>query len=167
MELNMKSSQFSENAKTVFAPNKLEWAIIIVFILLVVAIPSYYFYSKYQKSQVLLQNSNAATNTEIKDVVQKVGMLIVLPSNEVPTVAKVSDKTQLPSGQFFTNVQNGDEVLIYPIAKELILYRPSINKLIEVTQGVIAPLTSPTPAAEQNATPSSKIIPSATPTIQP
>ncbi len=122
----------SDKAKTVFAPNKAGWAIIIVFLFLVVVIPSYYFYNQYQKNR-LLQNSNETANIQAQKLIDKVGVLIELPTNEQPTIATVSDKTKLSGQAFFARAENGDKVLIYSNAKKAILYRPSINKIIEVS----------------------------------
>lgn len=74
----------------------------------------------------------ASSTEEINALLEKVGMLIELPQGETPTVATVSDKDKLKDQPFFANAQNGDKVIIYPNAKKAILYRPSINKLIDV-----------------------------------
>lgn len=104
----------------------------IVTILLIALVPSYYFYSQYQKSQKLLQNPTLATQEEVKALIAKVSRLIELPTNEEPTVATVSDKEKIKDQAFFQKAENGDKVLIYTQGKKAILYRPSINKVIEV-----------------------------------
>lgn len=81
---------------------------------------------------------------ELKTVLKAAGKLIVLPQNEQPTLATVSDKTKLLNQPFFADAQNGDKVLIYTNAKKAILYRPSINKIIEV-----GPVTIASPTAAQ------------------
>jgi len=124
--------QSSGKAKTVFAPTKAGWTIIIVFVLLVVAIPSYYFYNQYQKNR-LSQNPNEAANIQAQNLIDKVGALIELPVNEQPQIATVSDKTKLSGQTFFARAENGDKVLIFPVAKKAILYRASTNKIIEVS----------------------------------
>lgn len=75
----------------------------------------------------------------VSQVVAKVSQHIVLPSGEQPTLATVSDIDKVKSQPFFAHAANGDEVLIYAKAKKAILYRPSIDRLLEV-----APLTSGT-----------------------
>lgn len=69
---------------------------------------------------------------EIKDIINKVGQLIVLPENEQPTLATVTDPELLKSQPFFANARTDDKVLIYNGAKKAILYRPSENRIIEV-----------------------------------
>lgn len=67
--------------------------------------------------------------TRIKDLVAQ---LAEVPSDEIPTVATVSDVSKLQGQAFFAKAQNGDKVLIFTKAKKAYLYRPSTNKLIEV-----------------------------------
>lgn len=79
-------------------------------------------------------------------LIATVGKLMVLPTGETPTIAQVSDATKLKDQPFFANAQNGDRVLIYTQARKAILYRPSINKIIDVAPVNIGS-TTPTPTA--------------------
>lgn len=101
-------------------------------ILLAASLPAYYFYNQYQKSQALLKNPTEAAKEEVRALVAKVGQLLELPQGEEPTVATVSDKEKLKDQAFFAKSENGDKVLIYTNAKKAILYRPSVNKVIDV-----------------------------------
>ncbi|HYM65091.1 MAG TPA: hypothetical protein VES68_01230 [Candidatus Sulfotelmatobacter sp.] len=104
---------------------------LIVIIFAVILIAGLYFYFQYKNgNQLLTGNSN--TLQEQQSLIEKVGNLIVLPLNENPQIATVSDKTKLKDQAFFANAENGDKVLIYNSAGEAILYRPSINKIIAV-----------------------------------
>ncbi len=96
------------------------------------AVPSYYFYDKYQKSQEMLKNPTAVAKQEVQALTRQVGKFIDLP-NEEPTVATVSDKEKLADQAFFQKAENGDKVLIYTQARKAILYRPAISKIIEVS----------------------------------
>lgn len=116
-------------------------------------IPSVYFFNKYQSLKKSITNPPANLQEEVKDLVEKIGKLIELPKDEEPTLATVSDKNQLPSQAFFTNAQNGDKVLIYSKAKKAFLYRPSLNKLIEVGPVTISEVT-PTPTNSLTLVPS-------------
>jgi hypothetical protein len=139
--------------------NKSLWLIIIVIVLIVAAIPAYYYYNQYKNAQMLLQNPSASATAQAKDLVAKVGKLIELPTSETPTIATVSDISKLAGQTFFANAQNGDKVLIFTGAKEAILYRESINKIIQVAPvnlGSAAPVANPTTtttASQPTATP--------------
>lgn len=80
---------------------------------------------------------------ELNGLVKKVGGLIVLPDNEQPTVATVTNLEKLKSQPFFNKAKVGDKVLIYTNAKKAILYDPVNNKIVEV-----APLNIGAPAGE-------------------
>lgn len=101
-------------------------------VLVLTAVPSYYFFDKYKTSQELLKNPTEAARVEVQALVQQVGKFIELP-NEEPTVATVSDKEKLADQPFFVKAENGDKVLIYTQARKAILYRPAANKIIEVS----------------------------------
>ena len=134
--------------------NKSLWIIIVAVLLIIAILPSYYYYSQYKKTQQLLQNPSASANAEVKQLIKEVGTLMVLPTVEQPTVATVSDVTKLADQPFFANAKNGDKVLIYTQSKKAILYRESINKIIEVAPVNLGAgaAASPTPAV---ATPTS------------
>ena len=159
----------SEKSKTVFAPSRLGWAIIVAVILAIVALPSYYFYNQYQKNQTSSQNFNIPSDTQVKILIDQVGKLIELPQNEQPTVATVSDITKLSGQSFFAHAQNGDKVLIYSQAKEAILYRPSINKIITIAPLNLGVNPSPSPLASASPTlgPSASSKPIPVPTSTP
>lgn len=83
----------------------------------------------------LMQDSKPST------VVSKVGKHYLLPSEE-PTVATVEDKTKL-SSEFLRAAENGDKLLLFKDAKKVILYRPSIDRIIEVGPISIAETNAP------------------------
>ncbi len=88
-----------------------------------------YFYYKYSK----LERASTISQKNIKDLISKVGDLYLIPEGEEPTIATVSDPNALRSQLFFISSQKGDKVLIFSKAGKAVLYRPSINKIIEVT----------------------------------
>lgn len=86
----------------------------------------WFLQNNYQESK---KNS---VKSEIQQVIMQVEKLMELPKNELPELATVSDKSQLQQQAFFEKAENGDKVLFYTNAKKAILYRPSINKIVEV-----------------------------------
>ncbi len=63
---------------------------------------------------------------------EAVGRLIVLPEDEVPTIATVTDLEALQGQPFFANAKLGDKVLIFAKAGKAILYDPVEQKIVEV-----------------------------------
>ena len=123
------------------------YGLLMLLLILVASGGIYYFYSlslktskKYddlnKKYIELRDDPTKAAQDEADALVKEVGKLITLPEDEVPTIASVLDKSALADQPFFVNAENGDKLLIYSKAKKAILYRPSVNKIIEV-----APLT--------------------------
>lgn len=79
---------------------------------------------------------SASPNDETKQLLDEVSKILVLPQNETPTIATVSDLSKLAGQPFFEAAAVGDKVIIYSTSKKAILYRPSEKKVIN-----IAPLT--------------------------
>ena len=93
----------------------------------VVIMYTLFFYRNY------LADPNVAMQREINSLTLKIGRYMELPKGEQPTLATVTDRDKLKSQDFFANAKNGDKLLIYPHAQRAILYRPSTEKIIEVT----------------------------------
>ncbi|CAN5217766.1 hypothetical protein BH09PAT2_BH09PAT2_08310 [soil metagenome] len=108
--------------------------LIFAILILPIGITLFYFYKRTPSPQNLLS---------------KIEKHILLPVNESPAIATVSDKTKLANQQFFSEAQNGDVLLIYNTSQKAILYRPSIDKIVNVTAVNIhtsAPTQSPNPS---------------------
>ena len=146
---NLKMNKSLDKLKA----NKSFWLIVVIVVLIAAAIPAYYYYNQYKNAQMLLQNPNASATAEAKDLVNKVGKLMVLPTTETPTIATVSDINKLAGQAFFANAQNGDKVLVYNAAKELILYRPDLNKIINVASLNVVNVNVPTTTPQAQSTP--------------
>ena len=89
-----------------------------------------YFYNQLQV------DPEAQVQEEVDQLLERVGKLFLLPEDERPTVATISDIERLREQPFFARGKNGDRVLIYTSARKAILYDPVANKIVEV-----APLT--------------------------
>lgn len=109
-------------------------------------IPSYYFYNKYQQTAKLLKNPQQAAKQEVASTVAKLGTLMVLPKDETPTIATVTDRNKLKEQPFFAKAANGDKVVLYIKARKAILFREKENKIIEVAPINIERNLSGTPA---------------------
>jgi hypothetical protein len=105
------------------------------------------------KKQVTALNNNPllVEQRAEQQLVSDVSKLMVLPTNETPTVKKISDidalKKQAP---FFNEAQNGDEILFYPNNGLVIVYRPGTNKIVK--SGPLNISNTTTPAASTSTT---------------
>ena len=94
--------------------------VIFIILSLVLIISLYYNFSLSGQIRQL-KDPQAFAQNQIAKIVSEVGKVISLPQNETPTVATVSDLAPLKSQPFFTNAAIGDQVLIYAIARKVIL----------------------------------------------
>lgn len=104
-----------------------------------VAVYSYSLYQKAQNEVQRLQNPQEAAKQEVAKLVEAVGKLVAIPEGEQPTIATVVDSEKLKDQPFFTRAENGDKLLVYVQTRRAILYRPSINKVIDVAPVNIGP----------------------------
>ena len=108
--------------------------IFLVFILILLSLIGFYYLWSKNKTEHIEQTPENVTVAvdEVQGLVEKVGKLMLLPQNETPTLATVSDLSKLKGEPFFNNAEEGDKVLIYGQAKKAILYSPKKNIIIEV-----------------------------------
>lgn len=103
--------------------------ILISIVLVIVGITIWLVYDQHQKDNNL---------NDVQVVVRRVSSLAILPQNETPALATVTDKSKLQT-PFLQQADNGDRILIYEKAKKVIIYRPSINKIVDIGPVDIAP----------------------------
>jgi hypothetical protein len=100
------------------------------------ACSAYYFYAQYQKTRQELSSlkSKVQTNSQsdYTKIVDAVGKLMELPQS-TPTVSIIKDIASFKGQPFFDQAKNDDVLLIYSDTKKAILYRPSSNKIIDIT----------------------------------
>lgn len=84
---------------------------------------------KYQQAS---KDPQAAAQETSARIIDKVGQIYMLPTDEEPTVAQIQDKSKLGNQEFFKSSENGDFLLIYQKAKVALVYREGSNKLITV-----------------------------------
>ena len=119
--------------------------VVVPIVAIVAVVLAGYFYSQVR---TLKQNPQAIAQKEVEALVAKVGKLVVLPADEVPTVATVSDPEALKDQAFFAKAEKGDKVLIYAEAKKAVLYSVVMNKIIDVAPlniGTSKAVTPPKP----------------------
>ncbi len=116
---------------TMFESAKTRNIFLILFTLLLIGAGVIFY--MYRQINTLKMNPEEKVNDEVAQVIEKVGKLTVLPSDEEPTVATVTNLDRLKDQVFFTNAQVGDKVLIYQVSRKAILYNPSLDKIIEIS----------------------------------
>lgn len=129
---------------------------VVLVVLLFVAVGSAgYFYYQYRNT------ASVKEAKEIEDLTKEINRSFLLPENETPTLATVTDKEKLADQPFFQKSENGDKVLIYSQSGRAVLYRPSLKKIVDITSVNVNPQTAqntpPTPAP--TTTPGSPTIP--------
>jgi len=103
----------------------------IIFIAIVAISFGGLFYYRLHKLQDISVNKKALTK-EKNNLISKVGELYLFPEGEVPTIATVSDPALIRDQGFFENSMKGDKVLIFTKIGKAVLYRPDVNKIIEI-----------------------------------
>ncbi len=110
-----------------------------IFILLLVALLCLFGYWYYKSHAVVsvannpaAGGSNADQQALLEETINTLSKFIVLPQDDAPVLAVVTDPSVLAKESFFKDAQVGDRVLIYPKNHKAILYRPSIGKVIQM-----------------------------------
>lgn len=114
---------------------KMIWALVVLALLIGIA------------GIVLLSRENASLKTEIKglkqdpqriaqdetnSIMEKVGKLVMLPTDETPVLATVTDKDKLKDQSLFAKAENGDKILVYSSAQKAYIYNPGKNVIVDV-----------------------------------
>jgi hypothetical protein len=109
--------------------------LLIIITILVGTLFAYYLKSQNEMAALKVQINNPSPSSSINNLPLKdaISRLIEIPTNETPTEATITNADELSNRPFFAHAQTGDKVLIFPQAQKAYLYRPSINKLIEVS----------------------------------
>ena len=139
IESTSAASQATQRRRRTQVPGFI--ALIGTILLVTIAIGIFVSYRASRISTVGSGNPSFTTQDSLDALVAHVGTLILLPQGEVPTVATVTDLEALKGQAFFEHASLGDKVLMYPKAREAVLYDPREDKVIQV-----APLTVSAPA---------------------
>ncbi|MBL8121464.1 hypothetical protein JNM87_01810 [Candidatus Saccharibacteria bacterium] len=123
-----KTTRFSRVKISRLSRNNLLIGIIII---LLVGM-SFYFYHRSRQAELQLSGDTTAAQVAVTKAVKKVSKHMILPTDEKPTLATVSDVTKVNDQPFFTHAKNGDQVLVYTQTRKAILYRPSVDRVVEV-----------------------------------
>lgn len=104
--------------------------IAVVIALLGFGVGGYFYYQyTYVKNPEAMQK---AAQEETNKLVAEISKFMVLPADETPTLASVSDIKQLKNQPFFKDAKNGDKVLLYMKAQKAIIYDPKAKRVVNV-----------------------------------
>jgi hypothetical protein len=103
--------------------------VILVILLIIMGGVAVYFYQKANTTK----DPQAQALKELQATVKQVSRLMVLPTDEQPTLATVSDPDKLRDQAFFAKAQKGDKVLLYSKSGKAILYSVKQDKILEVS----------------------------------
>ena len=93
------------------------------------------------------QNANPPADGS-KILIEKVGRLILLPQNELPSIAAINNAVQLQKDSlFYKDARNGDMLLIYFQAKKAYIYNPEKNIIINTGPLILEKISTDIPAA--------------------
>ncbi len=104
--------------------------IVLTFVVIIALGLGGYFYYKLNNFQ---SSPKDKKDKEVTSLINTVGELYLFPNGESPTVATVSDPEALKSQAFFAGALKDDKVLIFSESGKAVLFRPSINKIIDIT----------------------------------
>lgn len=143
-------------------PSRRSAIVFSVVTLAVVASIALYVYTTQESREL------RAARKDFDETLSNVGKLYELP-NETPQLATVTDLEKLQGQPFFVDAQNGDKVLVFPIASKVILYRPSSKKIINFSNITPSELSTqgelPTQVTASEQTPTPIPTPATPPTV--
>lgn len=79
-----------------------------------------------------LSDPNVSAKATEDELIEKVKKIALVPTDERPTIANITDADKLKGQPLFAHIQNGDKVLLYTKARREVVYRPSTNQVITV-----------------------------------
>lgn len=95
------------------------------------------------------QGQQDLAKMEVKALLDKVSKHIVLPTDEEPTVASITDADALKTEQaFYKDAKNGDKVIIFMQAKKAIIYNEENDILVNVGPIFMNETSTPTTTTE-------------------
>jgi hypothetical protein len=124
----VQPNAYTEPQKRKMSKKSKVFLVIAAIIFAAVVAAAVYFFLQYN---TLKANPDTVAVEKTERLTKEVSA-IYSPPDETPTIAEISDKEKLKDQQFFDNAENGDYLLIYPNAKQALIYRESAKKLVNV-----------------------------------
>jgi hypothetical protein len=80
--------------------------------------------------------------SDVNVIMKKVSKHYALPANEMPALATITDSSKVQSN-FSAKVKDDDKVLIYENNKKAIVYRPSLDRIVDVEPVTVSNQSNP------------------------
>ena len=83
---------------------------------------------------IVVINTRPHTNgqTEEKKVAAEVARHVLLPTDETPALATVTDPSKLKNNPFLKQTRSGDKILIFAKWQQAVIYRPSSDRIVDI-----------------------------------
>jgi hypothetical protein len=105
-----------------------KWLALLVVLVVLLAAGCGYWFIQYR---VALSRQPKSDPERIAAITKQVSSVLSLP-DETPTIATIVDAQKLTDAQLSSVAKNGDELLVYPRAERVLLYRPANRKVIDM-----------------------------------
>ena len=124
-------ANIKKSLKGIFGNTKVLFSkgFIFFIVLVALAVGFVYYYIQYRK---LSKTPDVVAKEKTSEVIKEISKLAIVPNDPNAVLATVTDITKLKSEKFFTNALNGDYIVLFPSVMKAVLYRPSINKIVEI-----------------------------------
>lgn len=117
--------------------NKFLWFLVVV-ILVALAGGLVFLYTKYSETKKeveklsTVQGQQELSKTQTQELLGEMRKIIIMPTNEDPVVATITDINQLKDKEFYKDAQNGDRVVVFANAKKAYIYSPERKLIVNV-----------------------------------
>lgn len=124
-----------------FSKKKLVVSVLVI----VVALAGFLAYREYSHTKDVANDPELAKQEEIKKTIKDVASHVQFNGVDKAVVSTVNDNelANLQKQDFFKEAQAGDKILVYAESKRVILFRPSLNKIVNMTQLSVTTGTEP------------------------
>jgi type II secretory pathway pseudopilin PulG len=143
------------------------FGLIVLVLLLVGALAGFtWSYFQYRRMSAEVQHLSSiegqqeVAKQETQELLSKIKQFIILPDDEEPIVATITDPEKLAAEQnFYQGAIKGDKVLVFVKAQKAVIYSPERNILVNVGPAFMQPQTGADESEQVSSTPTPEASP--------